>query len=52
MMNPCVKVCGFMIVVGVLAIEEKDKVFAKADMYVVRAGVKEKGRNGGLWKEV
>lgn len=41
-----------MIIFQVLIIEENDKVFAKADMYVVCAGVKEKGRNGGLWKEL
>lgn len=39
-----------MIIVRVLAIKEIDEVFAKADVYVVRAGVKEKGGNGGLWE--
>ena len=38
-----------MIIVGVIAIKEIDKVLAKADMYIIRAGVKEKWRNSGLW---
>ena len=48
MIDPCIKVCGLMIVVRVLAFKENEKVFAKADMYIVRAGVEKKRGNGGL----